>query len=420
MDVEARRKFCGLLMFDSTPTTKSSGREVELSNGTFRFTDADDNPSHALAAGAAAGDDDEAQEAGGRGSKQQTKRTPRPPNAFILYRREKQPAIIAAQRHLSNAQVSRQISEMWRNESNETRLMWERLADRKKLEHMKAYPDYVYRPNKTKSKSEKMDKRRQQRRRDSDHVATDAQQQQELESTAGPIRRKSRPLGRPTVQIAAKGFPQSAPPPLSQPNTPSVSRAEQQVAYAAIMPNPAEMLFDDSYHTVLPSTATLSSPLTPVSPSNLLRHQEFQKIRQPDVVPTEDDMYPADFPQGHPQFNALHFYDAPNTMEFWQVPDVISSSRHILDQAMLYQAPHESPQPTSQVVSSPVSTSTVGSSDGSPTIPSQPDSVVNTAIYGDSIDHFVAGNEQFAHLLAGFGLNQYLDGSGNHHDSQSV
>jgi hypothetical protein len=384
------------------------------------FTDADDIPSRALAAGAAAGDDDEAQEAG-RGTKQQTKRTPRPPNAFILYRREKQPAIIAAQRHLSNAQVSRQISEMWRNESNETRLMWERLADRKKLEHMKAYPDYVYRPNKTKSKSEKMDKRRQQRRRDSDNVTSDAQQQQELESTAGPIRRKSRPLGRPTVQIAAKGFSQSTPP-LSQPNTPSVSRAEQQVAYAAIMSNP-EMLFDESsFHTVLPA-ATLSSPLTPVSPNNLLRHQDFQKIRQPEVVPTEDDMYSTGFPQGHPQLNSLHFYDAPNTMEFWQVPDVISSSRHILDQAMLYQAPHESPQPTSQVVSSPVSTSTVGSSDGSPTIPSQPDSVVNTAIYGDSLEHFVAGNEQFAHLLAGYGLNElneYLDGSGNHHDSQSV
>jgi hypothetical protein len=408
-------------MFDSTPTTKSSGREVGPSggNGTF-FADADDNTSRALAAGAAAGDDDDTQEVGGRGSKQQTKRTPRPPNAFILYRREKQPAIIAAQRHLSNAQVSRQISEMWRNESNETRLMWERLADRKKLEHMKAYPDYVYRPNKTKSKSEKMDKRRQQRRRESENVTSDAQQQhhQELESTAGPIRRKSRPLGRPTVQIAAKGFPQSTPP-LSQPNTPSVSRAEQQVAYAAMMSN-AEMLFDESLHTILPTTATLSSPITPVSPSNLLRHQEYQKIRQPDVVPTEEDIYPADFPQGHPQLHSLHFYDAPNTMDFWQVPDVISSTRHILDQAMLYQTPHESTQPTSHTVSSPGSTSTVGSSDGSPTIPSQPDSIVNTAIYGDSIDHFVAGNEHFAHLLAGYGLNEYLDGSGNHHDSQSV
>ncbi|RIB18646.1 high mobility group box domain-containing protein, partial [Gigaspora rosea] len=80
------------------------------------------------------------------------KRIPRPPNAFILYRREKQPAIIAANRHLSNAEVSRRISEMWRSEPEETRREWERYADRKKLEHMQTYPNYVYRPNKNKSK----------------------------------------------------------------------------------------------------------------------------------------------------------------------------------------------------------------------------------------------------------------------------
>ncbi|RHZ49329.1 hypothetical protein Glove_522g90 [Diversispora epigaea] len=88
------------------------------------------------------------------------KRPPRPPNAFILYRREKQPAILATNRHMTNAEISRYIADLWKNESNETRLMWERYADQQKLNHMKAYPNYVYRPNKSRN-----EKRRQQRRK---------------------------------------------------------------------------------------------------------------------------------------------------------------------------------------------------------------------------------------------------------------
>ncbi|CAG8530721.1 1139_t:CDS:2 [Diversispora eburnea] len=88
------------------------------------------------------------------------KRPPRPPNAFILYRREKQPAILATNRHMTNAEISRYIANLWKNESNETRLMWERYADQQKLNHMKAYPNYVYRPNKSRN-----EKRRQQRRK---------------------------------------------------------------------------------------------------------------------------------------------------------------------------------------------------------------------------------------------------------------
>ncbi|PKB99765.1 hypothetical protein RhiirA5_299839, partial [Rhizophagus irregularis] len=126
--------------------------------------------SRALAAGAAAGGDLINQENldtsnvidGDANSKSQpAKRTPRPPNAFILYRRAKQPGIIASQRNLTNAEVSRTISDMWRKEPEEIRLEWERYADRKKLEHMQTYPNYVYRPNKNKSK---VDKRRQQRK----------------------------------------------------------------------------------------------------------------------------------------------------------------------------------------------------------------------------------------------------------------
>ncbi|CAG8795473.1 29221_t:CDS:1 [Racocetra persica] len=230
MDAEARRKHCGLLMFDApTVSTRSqtsrsndiiintmstrgvdssalnnnltyeSSRNAGSMINDFDFQDCTSDFStttRALAAGAAAGDEFIHQGSGGSSngdeSVQRTghpqKRTPRPPNAFILYRREKQPAIIAANRHLSNAEVSRRISDMWRSEPEETRREWERYADRKKLEHMQAYPNYVYRPNKNKSK---VDKRRQQRKQTSPRDSADNRNYPVSTGTTGPHRRKS-------------------------------------------------------------------------------------------------------------------------------------------------------------------------------------------------------------------------------------
>ncbi|CAG8510197.1 14896_t:CDS:1 [Cetraspora pellucida] len=170
MDVEARNKYCGLLMF--TPSigasgTKNSNNIVNYDATSFSFSESEPsyNDSSSIAAGAAATDENESGKKSppGCSKAQLEKRPPRPPNAFILYRREKQPAILAAHRHLTNAQISRYIADLWRGESNETRLHWEREADKTKLEHMKAYPNYVYRPN----KKGKNDKKRRERRKSS-------------------------------------------------------------------------------------------------------------------------------------------------------------------------------------------------------------------------------------------------------------
>ncbi|POG76857.1 high mobility group box domain-containing protein, partial [Rhizophagus irregularis DAOM 181602=DAOM 197198] len=76
------------------------------------------------------------------------KRTPRPPNAFILYRKAKQPDVVAQNKNLTNAEVSKVISKMWWKETEEERFQWEKRADRMKLKHMQDYPDYVYQPKK--------------------------------------------------------------------------------------------------------------------------------------------------------------------------------------------------------------------------------------------------------------------------------
>ncbi|RIA87945.1 high mobility group box protein, partial [Glomus cerebriforme] len=75
-----------------------------------------------------------------------TKRTPRPPNAFILYRQAKQADVFAQNEKLSNAEVSKIVSKMWWKENEEERFQWEKRADMMKVKHMQDYPDYVYKP----------------------------------------------------------------------------------------------------------------------------------------------------------------------------------------------------------------------------------------------------------------------------------
>jgi len=186
MDVEARNKYCGYIMFNTSSASKGPGsrsNDLILNNydaSSFSNCDSDLYPqtgptNHSMAAGAAAVDEeqnvkkednsfqiydpsnnnnggDNGKKLPGSSKMQPEKRPPRPPNAFILYRRAKQPAILATHRNFTNAEISRYISTCWRNETDEERLAWERYADQKKLEHMQAYPNYVYRPNKNKGK----------------------------------------------------------------------------------------------------------------------------------------------------------------------------------------------------------------------------------------------------------------------------
>lgn len=77
---------------------------------------------------------------------QKPKKPPRPPNAFILYRRSKQPDIVAQNEGISNNEVSKQVGEMWHKEPLEEKMKFQRLADAAKMEHMKKYPEYKYRP----------------------------------------------------------------------------------------------------------------------------------------------------------------------------------------------------------------------------------------------------------------------------------
>jgi len=95
-------------------------------------------------------------------AKTKIKKPPRPPNAFILYRRAKQPGIVARHQGITNNEVSKEIGRMWHEEPAEVRQKFQKMADAAKQEHMKKYPEYRYRPRRPQER-----KRRIQPREDS-------------------------------------------------------------------------------------------------------------------------------------------------------------------------------------------------------------------------------------------------------------
>src|ERR1043166_8260384 len=121
MDNEAKKKYCHLMMVDIfEPASSSTSQETSSAAATKQR-----KPQEKI-----------------------TKRPPRPPNAFILYRQAKLDDVIANNVNLTSAQISKVISEMWWRENEEEKFQWEKRADRIKLKHMQDYPDFVYQPKK--------------------------------------------------------------------------------------------------------------------------------------------------------------------------------------------------------------------------------------------------------------------------------
>ncbi|KAK2467964.1 hypothetical protein APHAL10511_000259 [Amanita phalloides] len=84
----------------------------------------------------------------------------RPENAFILFRRkccedrqQEEGASDAPMKKQRQADLSKTISQQWKSLSPEERQYWEHLAKEKKKEHEQMYPNYVYRPQRSKDKA---------------------------------------------------------------------------------------------------------------------------------------------------------------------------------------------------------------------------------------------------------------------------
>ncbi|KUI55282.1 Repressor of filamentous growth 1 [Cytospora mali] len=73
-------------------------------------------------------------------------KVPRPRNAFILYRQHHQAGVVLKYPGLANPDISKIIGELWREEPEEVKNYWKRLAEEEKARHQRQYPQYKYQP----------------------------------------------------------------------------------------------------------------------------------------------------------------------------------------------------------------------------------------------------------------------------------
>lgn len=87
----------------------------------------------------------------------------RPPNAWIIYRKTKfrtLPPLQPGEPRRAQADVSKMISKMWREEPDSTKAEYERMAEAEKAEHQRMFPGYKFTPE-SKAEKEKKKKARQ-------------------------------------------------------------------------------------------------------------------------------------------------------------------------------------------------------------------------------------------------------------------
>lgn len=78
-------------------------------------------------------------------------RPPRPPNSFIIYRREKHLALSRQKKdqHLHNNIISKMIAAMWHEEPVSVKAIYAAKAEAEKAAHKLKYPGYKYKPRKS-------------------------------------------------------------------------------------------------------------------------------------------------------------------------------------------------------------------------------------------------------------------------------
>jgi len=140
----------------------------------------------------------------------------RPENAFILFRRkcceertgaegpeDGQGGSAAPVKKQRQADLSKMISQQWKSLSQEERQHWEDLAKERKKEHEQMYPNYVYRPQRSKAAKGKKGKGRK--------ALTEGEQDTDPDTYSCIL-----PVSLPSSSSSSKGRARSAPtPPLT-------------------------------------------------------------------------------------------------------------------------------------------------------------------------------------------------------------
>lgn len=79
-------------------------------------------------------------------SPQSNDKIPRPPNAWILFRKAKSKQLRETNPSMSVGEISAEASRQWRAMSDEDQGFYKQMAEEAKRQHMIQYPDYRYKP----------------------------------------------------------------------------------------------------------------------------------------------------------------------------------------------------------------------------------------------------------------------------------
>ncbi|PTB70489.1 mating type protein MATa1 [Trichoderma citrinoviride] len=93
---------------------------------------------------------------------------PRPPNAYILYRKDRHNMVKAANPGITNNEISQILGRAWNQESREVRQRYKEMSEEIKLALLEKHPDYQYKPRKS------SEKRRRARRPQGHAILVDA------------------------------------------------------------------------------------------------------------------------------------------------------------------------------------------------------------------------------------------------------
>ena len=155
---------------------------------------------------------------------------PRPPNAWILYRSDKLRELAErrdphAPKRLQ-ADISKEISEMWKSEDPVVKREYERIADIKKQEHRTQYPNYKFQPVRKEDKARQREEEKAEKARVKEELKkAKAQHVPYLQSYAAPSSsRQTLPYvppydpydpNGPSPPLSAASSPMCTPSPLS-------------------------------------------------------------------------------------------------------------------------------------------------------------------------------------------------------------
>nr|BAC66503.1 MAT1-2-1 [Cordyceps tenuipes] len=93
---------------------------------------------------------------------------PRPPNAYILYRRDRHTLVKQSEPHLSNNEVSQVLGKAWNAEPPEVRQRYKEMSEKIKKALLERHPQYQYQPRKPSER-----KRRRKRQQDTESQSSE-------------------------------------------------------------------------------------------------------------------------------------------------------------------------------------------------------------------------------------------------------